>query len=365
MLECHLFRGSHPHVHRLEGKSLSIAACSAGQTSWHEILACLIITSDFLTGTISWKRSWDLCSYSVLWCTRTVDGKSWIQNETNHQNTSDRVISLRNVAARCLSQQGGFTPSSTLPCRHFIWDWYCRPKQPAITSFSASKFCRHQALSTNPGEVSPQVAFHSCVGPLLSLQVYVDVEDRNEWHECFDVGGVKLPTGLYFGASAVTGQLAGKCNSCTSAWLRILCLSSHTVASFQKPSFPMEFKYSWFSNPDISPFSWDSQFLDLDITEFVISGIPFQIHGSYFWSFLSATFTNINYPTTSMVLVVFWDHHSSSCNSNIKCLLHCISLPKLLNDNEIMFFSYGTCLLELKKEQNIVWMLFILQTTMT
>ena len=210
-----------------------------------------------------------------------------------------------------------------------------------------------------------KLPFHSCVGPLLSLQVYVDVEDRNEWRECFDVGGVKLPTGLYFGASAVTGQLAGKCNSCTSAWLRILCLSSHTVASFQKPSFPMEFKYSWFSNPDISPFSWDSQFLDLDITEFVISGIPFQIHGSYFWSFLSATFTNINYPTTSMVLVVFWDHHSSSCNSNIKCLLHCISLPKLLNDNEIMFFSYGTCLLELKKEQNIVWMLFILQTTMT
>ena len=37
----------------------------------------------------------------------------------------------------------------------------------------------------------------------------VDVDNKNEWQECFDVGGVKLPTGLYFGASAATGQLAG------------------------------------------------------------------------------------------------------------------------------------------------------------
>lgn len=37
----------------------------------------------------------------------------------------------------------------------------------------------------------------------------VDVDNRNEWKECFDVGGVKLPTGLYFGASAATGDLAG------------------------------------------------------------------------------------------------------------------------------------------------------------
>ena len=37
----------------------------------------------------------------------------------------------------------------------------------------------------------------------------VDVDNKNEWRECFDVGGVKLPTGLYFGASAATGQLAG------------------------------------------------------------------------------------------------------------------------------------------------------------
>ena len=37
----------------------------------------------------------------------------------------------------------------------------------------------------------------------------VDVDNKNEWRDCVDVGGVKLPTGLYFGASAATGQLAG------------------------------------------------------------------------------------------------------------------------------------------------------------
>jgi len=40
------------------------------------------------------------------------------------------------------------------------------------------------------------------------LTVLVDVDNKNEWRECFDVGGVKLPTGLFFGLSAATGQLA-------------------------------------------------------------------------------------------------------------------------------------------------------------
>ena len=46
----------------------------------------------------------------------------------------------------------------------------------------------------------------------------VDVDNKNEWRECFDVGGVKLPTGLYFGASAATGQLAG---INFTAWMKI------------------------------------------------------------------------------------------------------------------------------------------------
>lgn len=37
----------------------------------------------------------------------------------------------------------------------------------------------------------------------------VDIDNKNEWRDCFDVSGVELPTGLYFGASAATGQLAG------------------------------------------------------------------------------------------------------------------------------------------------------------
>lgn len=40
------------------------------------------------------------------------------------------------------------------------------------------------------------------------LTLFVDVDNKNEWTDCFDVSGVKLPTGLYFGASAATGQLA-------------------------------------------------------------------------------------------------------------------------------------------------------------
>ncbi|XP_039629873.1 vesicular integral-membrane protein VIP36 isoform X2 [Polypterus senegalus] len=40
------------------------------------------------------------------------------------------------------------------------------------------------------------------------LTVMVDVEDRNEWKECIDVSGVRLPTGYFFGASAATGDLS-------------------------------------------------------------------------------------------------------------------------------------------------------------
>lgn len=38
----------------------------------------------------------------------------------------------------------------------------------------------------------------------------IDVDDRNEWKECIDIGGVRLPTGYFFGASAATGDLSGR-----------------------------------------------------------------------------------------------------------------------------------------------------------
>ena len=41
------------------------------------------------------------------------------------------------------------------------------------------------------------------------LQVSIDIENKNEWKECFSVKGVRLPTGYYFGATATTGELAG------------------------------------------------------------------------------------------------------------------------------------------------------------
>uniref|UniRef100_A0A3Q3F9W4 Lectin, mannose-binding 2 n=2 Tax=Labrus bergylta TaxID=56723 RepID=A0A3Q3F9W4_9LABR len=40
------------------------------------------------------------------------------------------------------------------------------------------------------------------------LTVMIDVEDKNEWKECIDIGGVRLPTGYFFGASAATGDLS-------------------------------------------------------------------------------------------------------------------------------------------------------------
>lgn len=42
-------------------------------------------------------------------------------------------------------------------------------------------------------------------------QIMVDVDDRNDWRECIDIGGVRLPTVYYFGSSAATGDLSGKC----------------------------------------------------------------------------------------------------------------------------------------------------------
>ncbi|XP_044882897.1 transmembrane emp24 domain-containing protein 9-like [Mauremys mutica] len=38
--------------------------------------------------------------------------------------------------------------------------------------------------------------------------VMTDVEDKNEWKNCIDVAGVRLPTGYFFGASAGTGDLS-------------------------------------------------------------------------------------------------------------------------------------------------------------
>jgi mannose-binding lectin 2 len=37
-----------------------------------------------------------------------------------------------------------------------------------------------------------------------------DLEDKNEWKNCIDITGVRLPTGYYFGASAGTGDLSGE-----------------------------------------------------------------------------------------------------------------------------------------------------------
>ena len=53
-----------------------------------------------------------------------------------------------------------------------------------------------------------------------------DLEDKNEWKNCIDITGVRLPTGYYFGASAGTGDLSGECVGSTrhpvSVWPSLL-----------------------------------------------------------------------------------------------------------------------------------------------
>jgi mannose-binding lectin 2 len=40
------------------------------------------------------------------------------------------------------------------------------------------------------------------------LTVSTDIDNKNEWKECFSVDHVKLPTRYYFGFSAATGDLS-------------------------------------------------------------------------------------------------------------------------------------------------------------
>lgn len=41
-----------------------------------------------------------------------------------------------------------------------------------------------------------------------TVTVQTDIEGKNEWKECFSVGGVRLPTGYYIGVTAATGDLS-------------------------------------------------------------------------------------------------------------------------------------------------------------
>ena len=73
---------------------------------------------------------------------------------------------------------------------------------------------------------------------LLNCQLLVDVDNKNEWRDCFDVSGVKLPTGLYFGASAATGQLAGIYKELTICLVyNIVSLQVYYVHIFEESAF--------------------------------------------------------------------------------------------------------------------------------
>lgn len=38
----------------------------------------------------------------------------------------------------------------------------------------------------------------------------VDVDGKGKWKDCVDVTGLRLPTGYFFGASSLTGDLSGR-----------------------------------------------------------------------------------------------------------------------------------------------------------
>lgn len=42
------------------------------------------------------------------------------------------------------------------------------------------------------------------------MQVSTDIDNEGKWKECFVVTGIKLPIGYYIGATAATGELAGR-----------------------------------------------------------------------------------------------------------------------------------------------------------
>lgn len=47
----------------------------------------------------------------------------------------------------------------------------------------------------------------SCL--FLCSQLMVDVDGKQEWRECADITGLRLPTGYFLGASSATGDLSG------------------------------------------------------------------------------------------------------------------------------------------------------------
>lgn len=44
---------------------------------------------------------------------------------------------------------------------------------------------------------------------LTVTQLMVNVDGQQEWKECADITGLRLPTGYFFGASSATGDLSG------------------------------------------------------------------------------------------------------------------------------------------------------------
>ena len=51
------------------------------------------------------------------------------------------------------------------------------------------------------------------------MQVSTDIDNEGKWKECFVVTGIKLPIGYYIGATAATGELAGRWGQCVNIHL--------------------------------------------------------------------------------------------------------------------------------------------------
>lgn len=48
-----------------------------------------------------------------------------------------------------------------------------------------------------------------CTSFAALFQIMTDIEGKQEWKDCLDMPGVRLPQGYYFGVSSATGDLSG------------------------------------------------------------------------------------------------------------------------------------------------------------
>jgi hypothetical protein len=71
------------------------------------------------------------------------------------------------------------------------------------------------------------------------------VDDDREWKPCFDVAGVKLPTGYFIGFTAATGDLSDNHDILTVKFYELEGPAQVSCLSFHCFSFSFKFIFFW------------------------------------------------------------------------------------------------------------------------